>query len=115
MIVLALPLPPTANNCYPTVGKRRVLSSEAKRFRLAVLYEVMRRPRQPQLSGRLALEVSFCFPTNARTDLDNRIKPLQDALQEAGVFADDCQFDRLVVTRGEPTKPGSCAVLVREL
>lgn len=114
MLTLRLPLPPTANNCYPSVGKRRVLSDAAKRFRLAVLYEVARQPRRQPLTGRLELMADFRFPT-ARGDLDNRVKPLQDALQDARVFEDDNQIDRLIVLRGERCKPGVCWVTVREI
>jgi crossover junction endodeoxyribonuclease RusA len=54
------------------------------------------------------------YPVNrARGDLDNRIKPLLDALQVAGVFDNDEQVDYISALRrfGHPEK-GHCRVRV---
>ena len=45
-------------------------------------------------------------------DIDNCIKPILDALQDAGVFDDDCQVQRLSITRGVQKKGGGCVVML---
>jgi Holliday junction resolvase RusA-like endonuclease len=51
--------------------------------------------RGQPLLGRLHFHGAFFFADRRRTDVDNRIKPLQDALTHAGAYADDSQIDRL--------------------
>jgi crossover junction endodeoxyribonuclease RusA len=49
-------------------------------------------------------------PNRKGFDIDNRLKPLGDALQLAGVFADDGLIDKITVERGEIIKGGKCIV-----
>lgn len=124
---LWLPLPPTVNLYYVNftrVGKHgdkkgkvytgRGISDDGQAFAA----EVFRRVREghrapPKLGGRLALVV-VVFPDGARVrfDLDNRLKPLQDALQKAGVFVDDdSQIDDLRIMRGPGQRGGGSVVV----
>lgn len=50
-----------------------------------------------------------------KTDIDNRIKAVLDALEHAGVFNDDFQVDHLEMIRGEPLKGGLLHVVIEEL
>ena len=56
------------------------------------------------------------FPRDKRKiDIDNRIKSVLDALQDAGVFDDDFQVDELSIVRGKPIKGGAIRVLIEEI
>jgi crossover junction endodeoxyribonuclease RusA len=45
-------------------------------------------------------------------DIDNCIKPILDALQDAGVFDDDVQVQKVTIERGLPMKGGGCVVML---
>lgn len=99
---VTLPLPPSINNQYVTVGRRRVLSKTAKAFHKdtgTVLRELLQRGtvtdewlaalrEQP-----LACDLVFYFETPFKRDLDGGLKIALDALCE--VFDLD---DRYVVS-----------------
>ena len=56
------------------------------------------------------------FPRDKRKiDIDNRIKCVLDALQDAGVFNDDFQVDELTIVRGKTIKGGGIRVLIEEI
>jgi crossover junction endodeoxyribonuclease RusA len=79
---------------------RTVLTNEHRQYRSTVISLVrasMRKSEQRDqpLLGRLHLSGQFLFSDRRRTDVDNRIKPLQDALTHAGAYRDDSQIDVL--------------------
>ncbi len=109
MIEITLPYPPTVNH-YKRIGRTirtasgknlqmRVNSEITKRF----FYEVWMRTRQEGLKsfGDATISVNLeVFPPDKRKrDLDNIVKPTLDALQRAGLFDDDYQISRLLITR----------------
>lgn len=105
-----LPMPPSLNRYYRSLGRGRVvISEEGRAYRKAVRDQVLVQ-RVKRIDGRLQLEVVLCFGRNGKSDLDNRCKSLQDALQHAGVYEDDSQIDVLIVRRGPITKGGLCEV-----
>jgi len=53
-------------------------------------------------------------PDNRRRDLDNFQKPLQDALQYAGVYPDDCAIDDYHVTREAVRRPNGVLEVIIE-
>ena len=56
------------------------------------------------------------FPRDKRKiDIDNRIKCVLDALQDAGVFNDDFQVDELTIVRGKTIKGGGIRVMIEEI
>lgn len=86
---ISLPLPPSVNNQYVTVGKRRVLSREAKAFRRSVAGIVRDRLTDGriddgwlgELRGQpLACDLVYYFETPYRRDLDGGLKITLDAL-----------------------------------
>ena len=48
-------------------------------------------------------------------DIDNCLKPILDACQDAGIFEDDVQVQELHVYRGKAVKGGGCTVMIEEL
>ena len=116
-----VPLPPSVNSYFQTavIGKHASMfvgtAGVAYREAVAATWRDHWNdsPPEPE-TGRLRLLVTLAFPTRMACDLDNRLKPLQDALQHAGVFANDSQIDDLRVRRGPLTKPVGYADLIVE-
>ena len=101
MITLQLPWPPSINHYYkPKKGKpgRKVIGPEGERFRKIVIMLVAQ-DHWPTVEGRLSLRLDCHPPDRRERDLDNILKALQDALQEARVYKKDSQIDRLHVER----------------
>ena len=48
-------------------------------------------------------------------DIDNCVKPILDACQDAGIFADDVQVQALTIVRGAMKKHGGCNVIISEI
>lgn len=118
---LRLPFPPTANHAYVSVaGNRRILSEEHRRFRLetgsCVLLALSRGELRMHLEGRLSM-LLVLYHANQRFDIDNRVKPTCDALQDAGVFGNDNQFDEISVRRvlQQRTELPTCEAFIWEL
>lgn len=112
MLILSLPFPPSVNS-YRTVYRGMMrLSKEGRAFKAAVSDYVVEY-RVPKL-GDSKLRISMVlFPRDKRKiDIDNRIKSVLDALQDAGVFNDDFQVDELSIVRGKPVKGGAIRVLI---
>jgi len=86
---LTLPVPPSVNNQYVTVGRRRVLSRTAKAFHhdvKVILGEFSMRPEYDEewiaslRNQRLACDLLFYFETPFRRDLDGGLKIALDAV-----------------------------------
>lgn len=115
MIVLSLPFPPSVNS-YRTVYRGMMrLSKEGRAFKAAVADYVVEY-RVPKLGDKKLRISMVLFPRDKRKiDIDNRIKSVLDALQDAGVFDDDFQVDELSIVRGVPIKGGAIRVLIEEI
>jgi crossover junction endodeoxyribonuclease RusA len=105
MISLDLPWPPSLNHYYRRVGARTLISRTGRQYRTAMIALLHRQFTQPLL-GRLQVTICAHPPDRRRRDLDNIQKALLDALQHAGVYADDCQIDSLTVHRCNPVPDG---------
>jgi crossover junction endodeoxyribonuclease RusA len=113
MIALTLPFPPTVNHMWGQCGTRKYLKTAGKQFR-ATVSEIVADYGVKLGQQRLAVFASMYAPTRRKYDIDNRIKSLLDALQEAGVFDDDEQVDVLWIIRREVVKGGMCKVVIVE-
>ena len=113
---LELPLPPSVNNQYATVGRRRVLSREARRFRRSVTNIVRDGFSQGRVNqgwieaarGQpLACDIIFYFTTPYRRDLDGGLKIALDALLDA-LDLDDRYIVSITLTKQiDPLSPRS--------
>ena len=111
---LTLPYPPSVNHYWRRVGPQTLISREGRTFRRNVCALLGGGRRGPPTSGRIALAMDAFPPDRRRRDLDNLQKPVLDALEHAGVYADDSQIDLLVTRRREAVPDGRLLVTVEE-
>jgi len=113
---LTLPYPPSVNHYWRRVGPHTLISREGRTFRRNVCALLGGGgPRKPPSSGRIALAMD-AFPTDRRRrDLDNIQKPVLDALEHAGIYADDSQIDLLVTRRREAGADGRLTIEILDL
>jgi len=128
MVILELPFPPTANTYYRTVrmGKlcRVILSNRARVYKEEVAREVSTIQNNNETrfdclpflpSDRISIDIKLYAPNRRKYDIDNRIKPLLDALAFAVVFPDDEAVDKIIVTRQEIVKGGKVIVELQKI
>jgi crossover junction endodeoxyribonuclease RusA len=116
-LTLTLPWPPSKNRLHRTIIRGKfptVILSKAARDYFAKV--------RAQLAGvagfgpaRLSLEIYLYPPTRRGFDLDGRCVGLLDALENAGIFDNDNQVDRLIVERCEIHKGGMALVQLEEI
>jgi len=113
-LALVLPLPPGVNNQYVTVGKRRVLSKEARSFRRNVETELERLrskgkidPKAEKALGTslLGIYLTFYFTSPMRRDLDGGLKISLDALGDCLGFDDRKVVDLHLTKQIDPLHP----------
>lgn len=122
MLELQLPYPPSVNHYWRMWRGRMVLSDEGRRYRESVCNRLApirgtlgmdgRGIRKPPSGGRIALCMDAFPPDRRRRDLDNIQKALLDALEHAGVYADDSQIDLLIARRRDQCDGGLVTVRV---
>jgi crossover junction endodeoxyribonuclease RusA len=111
---LVLPLPPSINQQYATVGNRRVLSKEARVFKREVKKTIdaallsnkvstaTERTLQKSLIG---VYLTFYFTTPKRRDLDGGLKIALDAICEPLGVDDRAVVDLHLIKQIDPLKP----------
>ena len=113
-ITFTLPLPPSINHQYATVGQRRVLSKESRRYKRAVERSMGRLRATGHIGdgfvtaarqGYVGLFFDFYFETPLRRDLDGGLKIAQDAICEALGVDDRRVVDIHLVKRIAPLNP----------
>lgn len=118
VLAIRLPLAPSVNQYRAIFHDRLITSAEGRAYHKAIDQLWWRhwkgKPPEP-LTGRLRLLITTVAPRNGEMDLDNRIKPLQDAMKEAGVFINDSQIDDLRTIRGTPCFPGWMDVVIETI
>lgn len=121
-ILLDLPIPPSMNDYWRPGPNRSRAAAEgarvmyptgkAKRYRKEVAAEWIAQRNRTPLCGPLILRGWIWFERRG-SDVDNRIKPLLDALEEAGCFENDRQVSSVSFRRMDETmKPGALIVHV---
>ena len=113
MVEMCIPYPPSTNHFWRRVGARTLISREGRLFcdAIACRHAAMGAPR---VEGDLALEIELYPPDNRRRDADNTIKPIQDALQKAGMFKDDSQIKKVTAEMLDTTPGGMAILRIRE-
>lgn len=107
-------LPPTINNFYGRNVQSVYKKAKAREWQLESTDQIREEwKNQPALTTSLELRIKFISGNRRKWDMDNRIKALQDCLQDAGVIADDAQIDSLIVRR-EYGKTDETHIIVTE-
>ena len=118
-MMITLPYPPSINHYYRRVGPRTLISREGREYRRAICGLLASGDgsgiRKPPAGGRIALAMDAFPPDRRRRDLDNLQKSVLDALEHAGVYADDSQIDLLITRRQTAIKGGRLDVRVEDL
>ena len=113
---LTLPYPPSVNHYWRRVGLHTLISREGRTFRRNVCALLGGGgPRKPPSGGRIALAMDAFPPDRRRRDLDNIQKPVLDALEHAGIYADDSQIDLLITRRREAVADGRLPIAISAL
>lgn len=111
---IELPWPPTANTYWRMWQGRMLLSERGRRYKTTVCGLVLA-SRCQRMEGRLSVSLMLYPPDRRDRDIDNCVKPVFDALQEAGAFVNDSQIDKLTVTRLQVRRGGRAIVRIDSL
>lgn len=111
---LTLPLPPSINSQYVTVGRKRVLSKEAKTYKADVRKQIGRLRTSGQIpitlendlrKSLLGVYITFHFETPFRRDLDGGLKIALDSVAEALGVDDRMVVDLHLVKQMDTLNP----------
>ena len=110
--IATLPYPPSVNSMYATVGRRRILSAEGRRFKSTVA-TIMLAYRVKPIRGDIIVTGRIYRPRRCG-DLSNRIKAAEDAMNGIG-FVDDSQIVELHWYRYDDKDDPRCVISVTRL
>ena len=110
-----LPWPPSVNSAWRHTGRVTYLTKPQREFRKEVSVISCQTNGGIRLTRRLAVALELIAPNRRKYDIDGRIKAVLDALQHAGIIADDELIDHLDVQRLHIEPPGACDVTITEL
>jgi crossover junction endodeoxyribonuclease RusA len=111
-MILTLPYPPSNNRYYRHWRGRTVIGTEGRGYRLAAL-EARPNAGWP-LIGRLRMQIEVIPKRSRSQDLDNVPKAICDALQHAGIYADDNQIEDLRIVRRPKNGKHACVIVTVE-
>ena len=113
-LMLYLDWPPSANKIWRNVGGKVLVSKDYKAWKKRtmdyMISEAFRMRDASWLEGRLAVQITLTPSTNHKWDIDNRVKPIFDALES--IIKNDDQIDELTVIRTEKGPQKVCQVLL---
>lgn len=112
---MVLPWPPSLNTYYRRAGHTIHLSQKGRAFKMAVIQQLKAvRLHREAIADRLKVRIELYPPNRRKFDIDNRIKPVLDALQNGGLIVDDEQVDDVGAKRKpiDQDKKGFCRVLI---
>lgn len=112
--MIQLPWPPSVNRYWRNIKGRTLVSKEARDYKALVKILALTWKR-PCLTGRLSVSIQAYPPDRRRRDLDNIFKAIADSLQDAGLFVDDSQIDRLMIERMDVKKDGVLLITISEI
>lgn len=111
---LELPWMPSVNHYYRHVGSRVLISRDGRRYRENIISKLKSENIQKHTT-KVEIEIELYPPDNRRRDVDNCLKSLLDALAFGGLYNDDSQIYKLIITKREPMPPnGLVFIRIRE-
>lgn len=111
-----LPFPLSVNTCWRKGPKGTYLTKRGREFRKQAIADLSEQLGDfDTITGRVAVSLQLTAPTRRKYDVDNYAKAPLDALEHAGLLANDEQIDQLIITRLHVEPPGCCDVTVTEL
>lgn len=113
--IIELPHPPSANQYYRRGMYSTYLSDAGHKYKALVSDAVIEYQMPKFGDARLKVSLTLLPRSKAKHDLDNYFKAALDALQDSGVFNNDCQIDHLTMKRGEVIKGGKLIVVIEAL
>jgi Holliday junction resolvase RusA-like endonuclease len=114
MLEFELPYPPSVNHYWRHWGTKTLISRGGRAFRKAVCAILAAHGVRP-LAGPLNVDIKAYPPDRRQRDIDNIQKPLLDALQHGGAYADDSQVVKLTIEKGQPVLGGKTIVRIRKV
>lgn len=104
---LTLPFPPSTNNLFMSIGRKRISSPKARSYALAVRQAVLAAGTPQIASEAVRIVIAAWVPDARARDLDNLLKAPLDGLVKAGVLTDDSlitdiRIYRAGLDRGNP-------------
>jgi hypothetical protein len=108
---LELPLPPTINSYWGFSGHRRFLTLQAREFKQQVAHIVSQQSTRFG-DAKLGISITIFWASKRVADLDNRCKPLLDALVQAGLTTDDSNFKEIHIYEGGIVKGGKTLIKI---
>jgi crossover junction endodeoxyribonuclease RusA len=112
-LTLDLPWPNSMNTHWRHARGYTYISKKGVEFRKKVgEYVAERQLVGPE--GFVTMHIQLWPDSKRKLDIDNRIKPVLDALECAGVILDDCLVYKLIVERMPVVKGGKCVVIISE-
>lgn len=105
-------MPPTVNNAFATVRGRRVLTKSQRDFRKVVSGVVSK--AIPDDWEFVDVEIVLIPKRKMRFDVDNRIKPMLDALTSCGFWKDDSQVASVYIQVSVPCEQEGTIITVRK-
>lgn len=96
MTTLRLPVPPSMNHYWRNVGRRTLISAAGREYRKAC--KVAAQMQRPDLHECEVAVSGVIYMARLGCDLDNRINPLLDALQDV-CYVNDSQVAELHLYR----------------
>lgn len=106
-----LPFPPSVNNLFATVGRKRVRSDRYRAWAKQAA-EFITLQGKKRVHGHVSLHVGLVRPDRRVRDLSNTLKAIEDLLVDMSVIDDDSLIQRISV-QWVPDGP-PCVVLVQE-
>ncbi len=84
-VCFSVPVPPSENHCFITIGNKRILSKEARLFMTEAALKAKiaaRREGWKIANGRkVVLQLYFFFPNKRKKDTHNTLKVLMDSFE----------------------------------
>ena len=103
-VCLMLPLPPSANNLFPTDKhghKKRYPSDEYEAWKAEAMVALLEQAPVPTIRGEINVIYTFGRPSKRKMDVFNREKAVSDFLKTQKVIEDDSLIQRGTVQWGD--------------